>query len=74
MSKFTLVRDDLPSIWRRTYCEVEADSLEEAIELTKNGYYEVVDSDFLFETEEILETEILDETITTKYYDSKNLD
>lgn len=74
MSKFTLVRDDLTSIWRRTYCEVEANSLEEAIELTKNGYYEVVDSDFLFETEEILETEILDETITTKYYDSKNLD
>lgn len=74
MSKFTLVRDDLISIWRRTYCEVEADSLEEAIELTKNGYYEVVDSDFLSETEEILETEILDETITTKYYDSKNLD
>ena len=71
MSKHTLVRDDLVSIWRRTYCEVEAESLEEAIELVKDYEYEVIDSDFLYESEEILETEIYDETVTTLYYADK---
>lgn len=74
MSKHTLVIDELVSIWRRTYCEVEAESLEEAVELAKECEYEVIDSDFLYESEEILETEIYDETVTTMYYADKKSD
>lgn len=67
MEIFRLIRDDYVKIWRRTYFDVQAESLEKAIELVKQEDGEVLHSEFLYETEELLEpineatTEIMDE-------------
>lgn len=67
METFRLIRDDHVKIWRRTYFDVQSESLEKAIELVKQEDGEVIHSELLYETEEILEptneatTEIMDE-------------
>lgn len=67
METFRLIRDDYVKIWRRTYFDVQAESLEKAIELVKQEDGEVIHSELLYETEEILEptneatVEIMDE-------------
>lgn len=64
---FRLIRDDLVKIWRRTHFEVEAESLEEALQVVKQEDGEIIHCEFLYETEELLEptdvatVEILDD-------------
>lgn len=73
--KFNLVLDTKVSIWRRTYCSVDAENLEDAVKkVSEFDYDDIIDSEFLYETEELLDydqkptTEIFDETITTLLY------
>lgn len=60
MEVFKLIVDEKIEGWRRSYIDVEADSLEEAVEMVKedsigaavdDGIY---DSEFLYETEELV--------------------
>lgn len=64
MEKFKFHQDELVSIWRRSTFEIEANSKEEAIGKIKSVDFndddlesigEFVGSEFLFETEEILQ-------------------
>lgn len=67
MKTFRLIRDDHVKIWKRTYFDVNAQSLEEAVELVKQEDGEGIHSELLYETEEILDPtneatiEIMDE-------------
>lgn len=60
MEVFRLIVDEKVEGWRRTYIDVEADSLEEAIEMVKEDGIEaavddgIYDSEFLYETEELV--------------------
>lgn len=57
---FKLIVDEKMKVWRRTYIDVEAESLEQAIEWIKEdgcacapeGIY---DTDYIWETEEFIE-------------------
>jgi hypothetical protein len=74
MKKFNLYVDDLISVWRRTLVEVEAESLEEATQKVVNCEdYNVLDSEILYETESISDSnepnyEIYDETLDNCLY------
>lgn len=77
MRTFYFTLDTKEQVWRRTRCLVDADSFEEALEFVKSGDYDCIDSEFLYETEEIMDPEdngnestieIFDETITTCLY------
>ena len=57
MEAFDLVRDDLVTIWRRSEYTVIANSLEEAIQLLSEGEGDCNYSEFLYETEELLDPE-----------------
>lgn len=77
MKSFELILDEKVEVWRRTRCIVETNTLEEAIELVKNGEYDCLDSEILYETEYVMDpedneneptVEIFDETVTTCLY------
>lgn len=77
MKSFELILDEKVEVWRRTRCIVETNTLEEAIELVKNGEYDCLDSEILYETEYVMApkdneneptVEIFDETVTTCLY------
>lgn len=68
METFDLIRDDLVSIWRRTRCTVKANSLEEAVELVKNEDYDDCESEFLYETEELIDPKNNDGCATTEIF------
>ena len=56
--EFELVVDSHVSIWRRTHCIVEAETLKEAVtKASEFDYKDCINSEFLYETEEILEPE-----------------
>lgn len=65
MEKYKLTIDEKVSIWKRTYVEVEANNLEEAVEKCKDEEYEVYDSEYLDWTEEL---ETPDEYSTYEIY------
>ena len=61
MAKFNLIRDERQSTWYRYYCEIEANTLEEAVEKLKDfdNDVEIIESEQLFDiTAPILEYEI----------------
>ena len=65
MPIFKLKLDELVQQWYRSYYEVEANTLEEAVEMVKIGEgncYDFKDFD-----QEIVETEIIDETGNVLY-------
>lgn len=77
MKSFELILDEKVEVWRRTRCIVKTNTLEEAIELVKNGKYDCLDSEILYETEYVMDpkdneneptVEIFDETVTTCLY------
>lgn len=77
MKSFKFVLDEKVEVWRRTYCVAEANTQEEALELVKDGEYDCLDSEILYETEYVMDPEnnegeptieIFDETITTQLY------
>ena len=57
MEVFRLIVDEKITGWRRTYVSVEADSLEEAIEMCREGTdnLDIEWSEFLYETETPIE-------------------
>lgn len=58
MEVFELIVDEKISVWRRSHVKVEAESLEEAvkdcIESGIGNAMDVIDSEYLYETEEYL--------------------
>ena len=57
---FKLIVDEKMKVWKRTYIDVEADSLEDAIEMIKEDGCDcaedgIYDTDYIFETEEFIE-------------------
>lgn len=47
--KYNLHKDSLMKIWVRDYYEVEAESLEEAIDQINDGFADYVDSEVLWD-------------------------
>ena len=73
MPVFKLKKDELVHQWYRDYYEVEADTIEEAVEMIKNYEVDPYDTEPLFGFEqEPLETEITDYEGNI-LYDSKQL-
>ena len=56
-------KDELIKVWRRITYEVNSQNKEEILKMIKNDELDILDSEILFETEEIIETEILDEDL-----------
>ena len=56
-------KDELIKVWRRVTYEVNSQNKEEILKMIKNDELDISDSEILFETEEIIETEILDEDL-----------
>ena len=55
MEVFKLIVDDKVAVWRRSYITIEANSLEEAVkDCIENGAGNIIDSEYLSETEELL--------------------
>ena len=61
MNGFEFYQDVKVTVWQRQYFEVEADSWEEAIKIAKRythkdvvGDFNISDSEYMYETEEIL--------------------
>ena len=50
MKTFNLILDQKATIWDRSYIDVEAETLEEAIEKCKNEAFEVDDGELLYDT------------------------
>lgn len=57
MNSFNLYEDVLSRTWNRYYYEVEADTLEEAIEKVKDGEVDCYDSEQLYESTDDLAPE-----------------
>lgn len=54
MKTFKLFEDQLIKVWRRTYYEIEAETLEEAIESIRELDADSDECETLYETEEYL--------------------
>lgn len=73
MAIFKLRKDEKIETWWRDYYEIEADSLEEAIEIILSGEVDPYDTESMVDLQmEPTETEILDEECNV-VYDSKQL-
>lgn len=73
MSIFKLEKDEKIETWWRDYYEIEADSLEEAIEIILSGEVDPYDTESMVDLQmEPTEIEILDEECNV-VYDSKQL-
>lgn len=73
MAVFKLKKDEKIETWWRDYYEIEADSLEEAIEIILSGEVDPYDTESMVDLQmEPSETEILDEECNV-VYDSKQL-
>lgn len=53
-------KDELIQVWRRTTYEVDNENNDEVIDMVLDDLLEIIDSEILFETEEVIKTEILD--------------
>lgn len=72
MPVFKLKRDEKYETWWRDFFEVEADTIEEAINLIKEGEIDPYDSEILPHfSQDPLEREIYNEDGDMIYYDSK---
>lgn len=55
MKEYNFNLDEKVLVWRRTRINVKADSLQEAIKKALNEDYEVLDSNYIYESEEVTE-------------------
>lgn len=56
MEVFNLTIDSKVTVWKRDEVSVEAESLDEAIKLAKDGdYSDIFESEYLYDTEEPLD-------------------
>jgi hypothetical protein len=73
MAIFKLKKDEKIETWWRDYYEIEADSIEEAVEIILSGEVDPYDTESMVDLQmEPTEIEILDETDNI-VYDSKQL-
>jgi hypothetical protein len=73
MAIFKLKKDEKIETWWRDYYEIEADSIEEAVEIILSGEVDPYDTESMVDLQmEPTETEILDEECNV-VYDSKQL-
>lgn len=56
-------KDELIQVWRRTTYEIDNENNDEVIDMVLDDLLEIIDSEILFETEEVIKTEILDEDL-----------
>lgn len=70
MEIFKLTVDSKVIVWRRDVVAIEAESLEEAIELASDGdYNDILESGYLSETEEYLSPDDSDGSTTIEVMD-----
>lgn len=55
-----IYKDELIQVWRRTTYEVDNENNDEVIDMVLDDLLEIIDYEILFETEEVIKTEILD--------------
>ena len=53
-------KDELIQVWRRITYEVDNENNDEVIDMVLDDLLDILDSEILFETEEVIKTEILD--------------
>lgn len=68
MNSFNLYEDILSRTWNRYYYEVEAETLEEAIEKVKDGEVDCYDSEQLYESTDDLAPEENNGSATREIY------
>lgn len=77
MEVFALTVDTLVKVWRREEIEVEANSLEEAVEKIANGCYDdsidYIDCEYLYETEEGIRLEDNNNKATLEIMDGNEI-
>ena len=73
MKTFTLIRDELVRVWQRETYEVEAENLEEAIELIKNEDGNCIDFEIIYESIERIDPNNEDRSTVEIYDESMNL-
>ena len=56
-------KDELIQVWRRSTYEVDNENEDEVIDMVLDDLLDILDSEILFETEEVIKTEILDEDL-----------
>lgn len=71
MPKFNLIVDNRVEVWRRDKVVINAETLDEAIDLAESGEYDkVVDTEYLCETEVYLKPEDVDGCTTCEVMDA----
>lgn len=73
MKTFTLIRDELVRVWQRETYEVEAESLEEAIDLVKNEDGNCIDFEIIYESIERIDPNNEDRSTVEVYNESMKL-
>lgn len=73
MEVFELIVDEKVSVWRRSYIKIKAESLEDAVkDCVENGIgnaIDIIDSEYLYETEEHIQQDEFDNRMTTEVMD-----
>lgn len=69
MKKYNLIVDSKVTVWFRDYVSIEANSLEEAIEMCKDGDYNDSSTEILYDTVEDISPEENDGCATLEIYD-----
>lgn len=73
MEIFEVIVDEKVSVWRRSHIKVEAESLEDAvkdcIETGIANASEIIDSEYLYETEEYIEQDDYSNPMTIEVMD-----
>lgn len=70
--KFNLYEDVKVSTWRRYSYEVEAETLEEAVELVKDGEVDSIDMEDLHEVDEYLHPDENEGQATQEIYSAED--
>lgn len=69
MELFKLVRDDRVIGWTRSYYEVNANSLDEAVRMVKNEDVDPMSSEYLYGSEELVDPGFIDNNPTIEIFD-----
>ena len=73
MEVFTLIVDEKVAVWRRSTIEIEAQSLGEAVETCLingiNCTNDILDSEYLPETEEYINKDVVNHPVTIEVMD-----
>lgn len=68
---FNLLIDEKIEVWKRTYVNVEADNIEEAVKKCLDDDYEQTDTEILYETERLLSPDHNND-VTVEIYSQDN--